>query len=163
MADLKSLYDSLGFTHVQTYVQSGNVIFNCSESDHDKVARMIEAKIHRDFGFDIPVFIRSAADFQRLVDDNPFTHSRNQDPAKLHVTFLNHEPEKSDLMELVEYKDPTDEYVIQARVIFLYCPNGYGRTKLSNTFFEKKLSVIATTRNWKTVTALLSMAKTVSP
>ncbi len=158
MADLKSLYESLGFTSVQTYVQSGNVVFSCQESDPAQITSKIEAAIQHKFGTAIPVLIRRPDDLQRLVDANPFIHGRSEDLSKLHITFLYDSPSDANIARLVGFKYPTDEYSIREREIYLFCPNGYGRTKLSNTFFEKKLSVQATTRNWNTVTTLLAMA-----
>lgn len=159
MPALKTVYESLGFSGVQTYLQSGNVVFSSPTNDAQTLAEQIEQAIRRAFGLPIPVFIRTAADLQRLVDRNPFTHGRSVDPARLHVTFLSRPPDPAERNKLAEYHDPVDEFALGEREVYLYCPNGYGRTKLSNTFFEKKLAVLATTRNWKTVNALLGIAK----
>jgi uncharacterized protein (DUF1697 family) len=158
MAELKSLYESLDLVDVKTYVQSGNVVFDSHERDASKLASLIEAQIKQSFGHTVSVLIRSPNDFQRIVDTNPFLHGRNEDPAKLHVTFLYSSPSKSQLSKLDIPKGETDEFFVGNQEIFLFCPNGYGRTKLSNNFFEKKLDTPATTRNWKTVTALHQMA-----
>ncbi len=158
MAELKSLYESLGLVKVETYVQSGNVIFDGAKQNAAKLAGLIEAQIERSFEYAVSVFIRDANDFQRLVDSNPFLTGRNEDPAKLHVTFLYSSPSKSALNNLDIPNAEPDEFIVTGREIFLFCPNGYGRTKLSNKVFEKKLNTPATTRNWKTVNALLKMA-----
>jgi uncharacterized protein (DUF1697 family) len=158
MAELKSLYQSLGLLNVETYVQSGNVIFESAERNVSKLAALIEAQIAQSFGYAVSVFIRDTKDFQRIVTGNPFLTERDEDPTKLHVTFLYGLPSKSQLRNLDVPKDTTDEFVVKGKEIFLYCPNGYGRTKLSNNFFEKKLGMPATTRNWKTVNALHQMA-----
>ena len=155
MADLKSLYESLGLANVQTYVQSGNVIFDSSEQDATKLRKAIEIQIEVTFGFSVPVLMRSADDFQRVIESHPFAQ---EDPARALVTFLYGRPNQSKWDDLRLYKDKVDQFVSGEQEIFLYCPGGYGKTKLSNTFFEKKLDVIATTRNWKTVNALYQMA-----
>lgn len=162
MAELKSLYESLEFTSVQTYVQSGNVVFQSPKSDPGATAAKIEAALNQKYGSEIPVLIRTPKDFQRLTDTNPFTHGRSEDRTKLHVTFLYQRPSKENIAKLTGYEDPVDEFVLDDLELFLFCPNGYGRTKLSNTFFEKKLGVPATTRNWNTVNTLLSMAEKLS-
>ena len=90
--------------------------------------------------------IRDAYDFQRLIDHNPFLTNRNEDPTKLHVTFLYRSPAESDLNNLAIPNAGADEYFVGKQEIFLFCPNGYGRTKLSNNFFERKLKIPATTR-----------------
>ena len=155
MADLKKLYESLSLANVQTYVQSGNVVFDSSEQDAAKLRRAIEAQIEKTFGFSVPVLMRSADDFQRVIESHPFAQ---EDPVRVLVTFLYERPDQSKWDNLRLYKDKVDQFALGEQEIFLFCPGGYGKTKLSNTFFEKKLDVIATTRNWKTVNALYAMA-----
>lgn len=155
MADLKNLYESMGFENVRTYVQSGNVIFESAEKDEAKLSKQIEAKIEETFGFSVPVLVRTAQDFKRIVENHPFT---KEDPARVLVTFLHERPARSKLDDLSSYEDKVDQFAIGEQEIFLFCPGGYGKTKLSNTFFEKKLGVAATTRNWKTVNMLYEMA-----
>lgn len=154
MPELKALYESLGFTRVATYLQSGNVVFDCADPEASAVAGMIENEIERRFDFTVSVLIRKGDDFQQLIDGNPFITQRNEDPEKLHVTFLSTLPSAPVLKELETTIDTTDEYSLNGTEIYLFCPNGYGRTRLSNSFFERKLKVTATTRNWKTVNAL---------
>ena len=164
MAELKAFYESLGYTRVTTYVQSGNVVFDSADQDVSALAGSLEKEITRRFGFSVGVIVRHSADFGRIIASNPFVTHRNEDPHRLHVTFLSALPSAVALNNLKESKDSkepidtTDEYFLSGTEIFLFCPNGYGKTKLSNSFFEKKLSVLATTRNWKTVTALYSLA-----
>jgi uncharacterized protein (DUF1697 family) len=155
VADLKSLYESLGLGNVQTYVQSGNVVFDSEEQDVEKLRNSIETQIETALGFSIPVMIRTADDFQRVIESHPFA---NEDPIRVLVTFLYEHPERSRWDELSFYKDKVDQFALGEQEIFLFCPGGYGRTKLSNTFFEKKLGVVATTRNWKSVNTLYEMA-----
>ncbi len=158
MAELRSLYESLGLANVRSYVQSGNVVFESTELEAAQLARLIEAQIEQTFGYSIAVFIRDRHDFERIIAGNPFTHQRNEDPAKLHVTFLSNSPDETKLSGLVSPNEAADEFFSGAKEIFLFCPNGYGLTKWSNNFFEKKLKMPATTRNWKTVKALYQMA-----
>jgi len=155
MVDLKNLYESLGLMNVQTYVQSGNVIFDSPEQDAAKLTETIEAQIKETFGFSVPVLIRTANDFQRIIESHPFTQ---EDPIRVLVTFLYERPDQSKWNDLRLHKDKVDDFALGEQEIFLFCPGGYGTTKLSNTFFEKKLGVIATTRNWKTINALYAMA-----
>lgn len=163
MADLKQLYESLGLANVQTYVQSGNVVFDSAKSDQAKLAALIEAQIERTYNYAVSVFIREARDFQRLLSHNPFLKGRQVAPTQLHVTFLYRSPPKSVVSSLQTPSSGADEFAIKGQEIFLFCPDGYGRTKLSNNFFERKLSVPATTRNWNTVNALYKLAKENKP
>ena len=158
MSELKSVYESLNLENVTTYVQSGNVVFDSSEQDLSKLEQLLETQIEYSFGYSVSVFLRDISDFKHIIDTNPFLHGRNEDPAKLHVTFLYQLPAGSDLNSLETAKGGVDEFLVGGKEIFLFCPNGYGKTKLSNTFFERKLQIPATTRNWKTVNALYTMA-----
>jgi uncharacterized protein (DUF1697 family) len=155
MAELKSLYESLSLTNVETYVQSGNVVFDSKEQDAIKLRDSIESQIETAFGFSVPVLIRTGDEFKRIIESHPFA---GEEAVRVLVTFLYDRPENSKLEDLSHYKDKVDQFVIGEREIFLYCPGGYGKTKLSNAFFERKLDVIATTRNWKSVNALYQMA-----
>ncbi|MCX6064828.1 MAG: DUF1697 domain-containing protein [Chloroflexi bacterium] len=157
MGELKGLYESLGPVNVRTYVQSGNVVFDSPEENPVKLAESIEAGIERAFGFSVAVFLRDARDFERVIASNPFL-KRNTDPAKLHVTFLYSAPPESALRVLAVSENSSDEFLVGDNEIFLFCPNGYGQTKLSNNFFERKLKVAATTRNWNTVNVLHKLA-----
>jgi uncharacterized protein (DUF1697 family) len=214
MAELTRLYEELNFINVFTYIQSGNVIFDCAEQDPAPLARLIEAEIVRSLGASVRVLLRDKNRFQQIEESNPFVNQRNEDPEKLHVTFLSESPSEQGLRNLptsggdcfatpalaggareerlamtldskacndttlrgdciaaadggesnfrIDSKrsgtGSADEFMVYDKEIYLFCPNGYGRTKISNSFFERKLSVSATTRNWKTVKALNEIA-----
>ncbi len=158
MAELKGMYQSLGFADVVTYVQSGNVVFDCPQTDPSHLADGIEGEITRLFGYAVKVFIRSPYRFQQIIEGNPFTTLRNEDPTKLYVTFLYKMPPALAYGNLSLPVHIDDEFIVSEQEIYLFCPDGYGRTKLSNDFFERKLGTPATTRNWKTVQALFEIA-----
>lgn len=156
MEELKKLYETLGFSNVQTYIQSGNVVFKSSDTNISKLTGKIEKRIKRVFGFDVPVLIRTKNDFRKLIQNTPFI---KKDISKLHVTFLSDTPSQLPIDEIKKIKDELEEFFISDKEIYVFCPNGYGRTKLNNNFFEKKVGVSVTTRNWKTVNKLLEMTK----
>jgi uncharacterized protein (DUF1697 family) len=104
------------------------------------------------------VVLRTSDDFGRIVRDNPFLNERRLDHSKLHVTFLSAPPARDAKKKLDELNALPDEFRLGRQEIYLYCPNGYGRSKLFNNALEKRLSVGATTRNWKTVSALAKIA-----
>lgn len=156
MAELKKLIEQLGYSSVQTYIQSGNIVFNSNEK---KLAEQISAAILKHFGFDVPVLVLSTEDWRKAKDQQPFL---DKEEKALHLTFLAEAPSAENLSALKDMAYPPDEYHIIDKVIYLHCPNGYGNTKLSNTFFERKLKVSATTRNWATVNKLLDMAQSLS-
>jgi len=157
MAELRNLYESLGLENVQSYLQSGNVIFDSEETDNEKLRKLIETQIEENYGFSVPVLICTGNDFRRLIESKPFAKERSENPARVMVTFLYEHPEQAKLDNLNVPENEICEFVIGEQEIYLHCPDGYGRSKLSNNYFEKKLDVIATTRNWKSVNALYDM------
>ena len=159
MAELREGFEGLGFGEVETYVQSGNVAFESEEGDGDELARQIEAEIEARFGYGVTVFVRRPEDFERILKGNPFLKRREVDIDRLYVTFLERAPGEEEAGRLAAPEGIADEFILGEREIFLYCPGGYGTTKLSNNFFERKLGMAATTRNWKTVNALWEMGR----
>jgi uncharacterized protein (DUF1697 family) len=158
MDELKRLYEELGFNRVRTYVQSGNVVFEGPEQDTAKLAEMIGDQIEHVFGYSVEVFIRDRQDFRRILDSNPFLDRPGAQPNRLLVTFLYRPPDEAKKGKLILPAGSRDEYAFGEQEIYLYCPDGYGRSKLSNNFFEAKLGMSATTRNWNSVNALYEMA-----
>ena len=154
MQQLKGLYEKLGLVNVKTYIQSGNVIFESNEKDAAKLRVKIERGIKKEFGFDVFVLIRTKDDFEKIIKNNPF-----KDVEMLYVTLLSDVPKEVPTSEIDKYKNEADKYVVLRDLVYFSCPTGYGKTKLSNNFFEKKLNVNATTRNWNTINKLLEMCE----
>jgi len=157
MNELADLYRSLKYTAVETYIQSGNVVFESPAGSNLAIASRIEEGIHKNFGLQVPVIVRSKPEFRKIVSRNPFVSRSGIDPAYLHVTFLERQPKQESLATFAPSGLGADDYVVDASEVYLYCPGGYGKTRLSNTFLEKQLGVSATTRNWKTVSVLNEM------
>jgi uncharacterized protein (DUF1697 family) len=160
MSDLRALYEDLGHTDVVTYVQSGNVVSRTSTRRATGVERAVSGALAERFGFDVEVLVRTPQQLQALLDDNPFLARRGKAPAPttLHVTFLAAAPDAERVRALDEREFAPDEFHVRGREVYLSCPNGYGRTKITNGWFERKLQVAATTRNWNTVTTLSELA-----
>lgn len=159
MEALKTLMKDLGFQNIKTYIQSGNLIFEHEKVDLYELAKQIEEQILQQYGFQVTVIIRTPGDFEHIINNNPFLITRKEDTNKLHVTFLSSEPKEEYLAKITRPENIPDEFVISGDHVFVFCPNGYGNSKISNTFFENKLKVTATTRNWKTVMKLAEMAR----
>jgi len=159
MADLRELLNNSGLEDLQTYIQSGNIIFKSSQRDSSKLAQLIKSKISEHYDFEVPVIIRDGEDWQSAIARNPFTEEKEGvDLQRVGVTFLENEPNRNLVSEIEERDYSPDEFVIDGKEIYLHCPTGFGKTKLTNNFFESKLKVTATTRNWKTVNTLIAMA-----
>jgi uncharacterized protein (DUF1697 family) len=158
MPDLKKLFEDAGFTNVQTYIQSGNVIFDSLNSDIDSLKTKIEKKIKEKYKFEVEVFIRTNLEIKNILNRNTFIKMK-KDTVRLYVTFLSEKPASSNISKLNETNYSPEEFIIDGNVIYLYFPNGYGKAKLNNNFFENKLKFPATTRNWKTINALFNLSK----
>jgi uncharacterized protein (DUF1697 family) len=160
MADLKKLLNDLGFESVQTYIQSGNVIFEAKdkESNH-ALASQIEKAISNIFGYDVPVIVRNADQMNKSIQNNPFLKSDQVDIDRLHLTFLKEIPRNDNLVKINTYDFQPDKFEVIGDDVFLYCAGKSSDSKLTNAFFENKLKVTATTRNWKTVLALSELIK----
>jgi len=159
MADLKLLCQDLGWVDVQTYIQSGNVLFDTNKKinvvkEADKLQEAIKAK----YDYDVPVIIVSFKDLKKVADNNPFAESKDFDISQLHLTFLEEKPSKEGLAVLKNLQHLPDEFKIVDKYVYLKILTSYHKTKLNNNLFEKKLAIKATTRNWKTVSKLLELA-----
>jgi uncharacterized protein (DUF1697 family) len=160
MTELAVLYSSMGFHDARTFIQSGNVIFsdpgNRTVSD---LSAALEKAILERFSFIVPVMIRTNSELRELFSSNPFLEEKNFEPSKMAVIFLLDAPSKIQIQKVADINYPPDRFKIIGKEIFIYCPNGFGRTKLYTNFFEKKMGVIGTARNWKTITTILNIAE----
>ena len=157
MKDLIAMFTSAGCQSVETYIQSGNVVFKAGAALMASIPSLISNEIDERFGYRVPVVIRTAEEFRDVAASNPFL-SAGVDPEKLHVVFLADKPESDKVVQLDPHRSPPDAFQVRGREIFLHCPTGLARTKLTNNYFDMKLATTSTVRNWKTVLTLLAMA-----
>lgn len=155
MPELRALVEGLGCTDVSTYLQSGNVVFR-SDRAAGALAKSIEQGIGSELGLDIPVVIRSRRQLEQLVAGNPFGRPKEKENT-LYVTFLAEKPERQRVRRLADESFTPERFEVAGQDVYLSFPNGYGRSKLSNALLERRLGVPATTRNWRTVTALAEL------
>jgi uncharacterized protein (DUF1697 family) len=155
MEALREMFESLKFKNVCSYIQSGNILFESPETNIEKLQAKISKEIGTTFGFDVPVCILTAKEIQAIIKKNPFG---DKDPTKLHVTVLSKAPAKDEETALAEINAGKDELKILGKNVYLFCPEGYGNTKLNNAVIEKKLKCSATTRNWKTLNEMMRLS-----
>lgn len=161
MEVIKSVYAMLGLQNIQTYVQSGNIIFN-STHEAEALSEMISNGIARISSLSIEVIIREYDAWKEMIRHNPFAGREEINEKHIYFTLLKRDP-AHDLLKGISHQDfLPDEWHYFDETIYLHCPGGYGRTKLDNNFFERKLNVPATTRNRNTVLELLEMAEKIS-
>ncbi|HXJ23779.1 MAG TPA: DUF1697 domain-containing protein [Polyangia bacterium] len=159
METVRGSFEALGFGQVSTYVQSGNVLFHTKAAGGAALAKKIAARLEKDIGFAPAVLVLSATELARVIADNPFAKEKGIDPTKLHVTFLDGPAPGAGLEKMKGFASSHERFVCRGTAIYLHCPDGYGRSKLSNNVFERVLEVGATTRNWKTVTTLAALVE----
>lgn len=159
MDQLRKALEGMGFADVATYVQSGNVVFKTSVKMAQGLSKKIEDMLLREFSMSVPVIVRTSEEIAAVLKNNPFLKESGIETSRLHVTFLSHAPGKMAVKGLDSIAAGADRFLCCGQEIYLYCPNGLGRTKLSINLFEKMLSVGATTRNWNTVNELYKMAR----
>ncbi len=158
MADLSSLFQGLGFANIQTYIQSGNVVFETnSKADNVALSNRIEQSISKTFGFEVPVIIRTDDEIEQAISNNPFLINKAEVEG-FFLTFLKDVPSSKKLESIKSFDFSPDKFEVIGKDIFGFCAGNYHKTKLSNQFFESKLKVSATTRIWKTANKLVEMA-----
>jgi len=156
MKDLVAMFDEAGCVAVRHYIQSGNVVFDAAPALAAKVPALVEKAIDKGFGLRVPVVVRSDKELRAAIAANPFV-AEGASPDALHVMFLRDAPAKAKIAALDPDRSPPDTFVVKGREIYLSCPNGVGRSKLTNAWFDTKLATISTSRNWRTVLKLAAM------
>jgi uncharacterized protein (DUF1697 family) len=157
MADLKKVCESLNYRNINTYLQSGNIIFETKTSDQSKVSEELEKALFDKLHVKVRIIVRTKEEMRQIIRENPHLKQKELNIDKMHVTFLYELKNTIDISRLADVKDPDELFVIRGREIYLYCPNGYGRTKINNQAFEKAFDTAATTRNWHTTSKLYEM------
>lgn len=158
MPELRSALESLGLEDVVTYIQSGNVVFRSRGGRAQELTARIEGRIAEAFRIEVVVLLRTPAELTKVAGGNPFVRG-GADPSKLHVVFLSGKPTRKAAAQLDPDRSPPDELRLEGREIYLHTPNGFGRSKLTVDYFERRLGVAATARNWKTVTKLVELTE----
>ena len=156
MARLVRLFENAGCERVRTYIQSGNVVFEASISRARLVPAAVTAAIATELGLDVPIVTRRATKLARIVSANPFV-TPSTDLGVLHVGFLADRPNAARVAALDPNRSPPDECTLHAREIYLRCPNGVARSKLTNAYFDATLQTVTTFRNWRTTLKFLEM------
>ncbi len=156
MPALRELLGGAGYEGVQTYVQSGNIVLE-SGLDPRRLERRLEKLISDEFGFDVPVIVRTRAQLARVVKRNPLGDVADNNK-RYQVSFLTGKLDRKTADTLRALVVEPEALVISGTEIYAWHPDGVARSKLWNSLASKGLGVGATARNWTTVETLLTMA-----
>jgi uncharacterized protein (DUF1697 family) len=157
MDALKKMLENMGFQNVETYIQSGNVFLDSEEETAASVGFKIKQEIAKVFGYDVPVIMVSKTDLDLCFNNNSFLKEKDCDRKKLYVAFVSKELTPSAINDLKISNFKPDEAVIDTSRIYIKYAIGAGKTNLDQKYIEKKLNVVATIRNWNTITKLFEM------
>jgi len=157
MAELRHSLGVLGYQNLQTYIQSGNLLFESSKDDVRVLEKEIKANILQDFAFDVPVLVRTVSQLEMILHRNPFLGKAENN--NLYFVLLHTRPVQSNVNGFNQLQFENEDFHVTGDCVYLNCYAGYGKAKLSNNLIEKKLGVTATARNLKTMTKMLELAK----
>jgi uncharacterized protein (DUF1697 family) len=156
MKDLTAMFTKGGCSDVSTYIQSGNVVFRADADLATRIAPLIQQQIAKRFGLQVPVVLRTRDELAVIARSNPWL-TPDADLERLMVMFLANRPSSQSIATLDPGRSPPDEFLVRGQEIYLRCPNGFARTRLTNGYFDSKLATISTGRNWRTVLKLLEL------
>lgn len=159
MDDLRALYKSLKFEDPRSYVQSGNVIFRTKEKNSPQLAKKIQVAIQKKFGCCPEVILRTPDEMRKAVAANPFPERTKDEPSKVLVTFLAAQPPRDAEANLDRFKGLPEQLHLSGSELYIYFPNGAGKSKLQWSAVDKLLKVTGTARNWNSVQAMLEIAE----
>jgi len=153
MADLRNLLEKYGFQNVKTYIQSGNVVCSSSEKK-EVVSKIISEAILKKYGWEVPVLVLTSTEIKSAFDNCPFSEEKKE---KSYFILLKSKSSTETVIETSKLSSPNEEFVITDTCVYIYYSLGAGKAKLGINFFERKLKVKATARNFRTMKKLLEL------
>ena len=156
MESLREIFAIIGFSNVKSYINSGNVIFETRKTDDKKLAAKIEKAIEKEFSLSIKVMVRTVAEIEEIIENNPFAGQFENDK-DLHVFFLDEELPEEKRKLLLEQNNENEIFVVVNREIFYLLRISFSDSLMSKDYIGKKLKVLATARNWRTVNKILDL------
>lgn len=158
MAELREILSQSGLSQVQTYIQSGNIVFQSKMDLIPDLENLIRKSIKDHYDFDVPTIVLTLDYLKEADQSNPYVKEAQEKGSMTFITFLAQQPTEENIAILKSKNYAPDIWELKSKNLYLYCPNGAGNSKISNNLFENKLKVSATTRNFKTVWKLIEMA-----
>jgi len=158
MTDLRLLLEGFGYRDLITYIQSGNVIFSSLEKDRGKLENQISEAIKNHYGFDVPVLVKTTTDIDKILQNNPYNDPEDLASNKIYFVLLQEIPQKEDIEATSAVIFENEKFIITAECVFIRYDLGAGKAKCGINFFESKLKVATTSRNYRTMTKLLELS-----
>jgi uncharacterized protein (DUF1697 family) len=162
MEELRKMYAGMGFKNVRSWLQSGNVVFQTRKTGIPALEKKIIVQIKKKFGYDVNVIILTIGKLKKIIQGNSLARDKKKETIYLHVTFLAAAPGEYKPEDILLKKQTGEEIVITKEAVYLYCPLGYGNTRLGNNFLESCLRTSATTRNWRSTNEILKLAEKIA-
>jgi uncharacterized protein (DUF1697 family) len=159
MADLRDMMENLGFSGAETYIQSGNIIFRSETSNLNTLEECIVSGIAARFSLSVPALVLDSKQLIAILRNCPFPDDGISKPVGVYISFMSAPPDDECFPAIDGRTAPTERWKIIDSCLFLNCPAGYGKTGITNEFIEKKLKVVSTTRNIRTVRKLAAMTE----
>jgi uncharacterized protein (DUF1697 family) len=156
MPELADVFANAGCQDVRTYIQSGNVICEAIPEVSVRLPELITKEIQKRFGHKVPVMLRTTGEMRGVIRENPFLEEGAAEDV-LHVMFLADLPRPGAVKSLDPGRSPPNRFNVRGKEVYLLCPEGFARTKLTSSYFDSKLGTIGTVRSWRTVTKLLEL------
>src|SRR5947209_14103644 len=154
MDELKAVHEALGLRDVLPYIQSGNVVFTSDDADVMQLQKQIEDAFAQKFGFHSDVVLRTSAELQEIIGRNPLQGQPDKESKWVVVMFLAAHPDDAAQENLRKSYVGPEEFFVMGKEMYIYYPEGMGRSKFSGNYIEKKLKTVGTARNWNTVLKL---------
>jgi uncharacterized protein (DUF1697 family) len=155
MQDVKNIFAGLGYKNITTYIQSGNIVFDSSETGKALLEGKIRESIKTKSNLDVGVFVKTKEHIEGIVSNNPF--DKKMDQKSLSITMLSDAPAGGKLAAAKAVNSTEEKFILKRDVIYCFYGKGYGKSKYTNNYFEKTLGVSATTRNWTTINKILEI------
>ncbi len=148
---LRQLFESLGFSNVETFIASGNVVFESASKSAQSIERKIEDRLREALGYEVTTFIRTGAELAAIANHKPFRQSDLDSAAALNIAFLANSPDDKSKQKLMGLRTEVDDFHIHGREIYWLCRRKQSDSTISNAVFEKTLGQRSTLRGANTV------------
>lgn len=158
MAEVRKMMTDIGFRDIQTYIQSGNIVFRSDVDTTEKLEGLIHAAIDTTFGFDVPVIVKSVTEMKDIIVQNPFKNEVDLAENRIYFVLLQGAPNIELVHTFKSEKYLNEIFSVSNNCVYLCCKNGYGKAKLNNNVIERKLKVKATARNYRTMNKMVELA-----